>query len=225
MNRPVVTVGPDATVVEIARLMRDHDISGLPVVDHDRRVLGLVSEGDLLRRHEIGTERRSSWWLELIADPIGRANDYTKTHGIRARDIMSSPAITVEEDATIGEIAEILQRHRIKRVPVVRDGRLVGIISRADVVQLVATVSQPGESGDASDDEIRRKVIETLDKESWADLGSTVITVNKGVVEFWGLVGSEAERAASRVAAEAIGGVEKVKDHRCVRGLSATSGM
>jgi CBS domain-containing protein len=226
MNRPVVTVGPDANVVEIARLMRDHNISGLPVVDHEKRVLGIVSEGDLLRRHEIGTaERRSSWWLDLLADPIERAKDYTRTRGNLVRDIMSSPAITVDEDATIGEIADTLQRHGIKRVPVVRDGRLVGIISRADVVQLVATVRQLGDGGDASDDEIRHKVIEALETQSWADLGSTLVTVNKGVVEFWGLVGSEAERTASRVATEGIGGVEQVKDHRRVREFSVTTGI
>jgi CBS domain-containing protein len=224
MTRQVVTVGPEANVVDIARLMLERNISGVPVVDEEMRVLGIVSEGDLVRRHEIGTgHRRQSWWLNFITGPATQAQEYTKTHAKRARDVMTSPAITVAEDTTIAEIAETLEKNHIKRVPVVRGDRLVGIVSRANIVQLLAAAKRLEVPVDASDDKLRQQIMEVLRKQPWS-LGLFNVTVNKGVVEFWGFVRSEAERRAARAAAESIGGVKRVEDYRSLRDLSIISG-
>jgi CBS domain-containing protein len=221
MTTPVLTVGRYATVPEIARIMLERHVSGLPVVDEGMRVLGVVSEGDLVRRTEIGTDqRRRSWWLEFLADPADLAREYVKTHGLKARDVMTAPAIAVGEDASLSEIAETLEKHHIKRVPVVRDGRLVGIVSRANIVQLVAAAKRLDAPVAADDETIRRRVVETLAKQPWARLGTTNITANAGVVEFWGFVDSEEERVASRVAAEAVAGVKKIVDHRALRPMT-----
>jgi CBS domain-containing protein len=226
MTRQVVTVGPEANVVDIARLMLERNISGVPVVDEEMRVLGIVSEGDLVRRHEIGTgERHHSWWLNFITGPATQAQEYTKAHAKRARDVMTSPAITVDEDTTIAEIAEALEKNHIKRVPVVRGDRLVGIVSRANIVQLLAAAKRLEVPVDASDDKLRQQILDVLGKQPWASLGLFNVTVNKGVVEFWGFVRSEAEQRAARAAAESIGGVKRVEDHRSVRDLSTISGV
>jgi hypothetical protein len=188
------------------------------------RVLGIVSEGDLVRRPEIGTaDRRQSWWLNFITGPAMQAQEYTKTHAKRARDVMTSPAITVAEDTTIAEIAETLEKNHIKRVPVVRGDRLVGIVSRANIVQLLAAAKRLEVPVDASDDKLRQQIMEVLRKQPWS-LGLFNVTVNKGVVEFWGFVRSEAERRAARAAAESIGGVKRVEDYRSLRDLSIISG-
>jgi CBS domain-containing protein len=217
MTTGVVSVGPDATVNAIIRLMIDHHISGVPVVDADGTVLGVVSEGDLVRRREIGTAKRYSWWLDLISDPATRAQEYIKSHAAAARDLMTAPAITVTEAATISEIADVLERNHIKRVPVVRGNKIVGIVSRANIVQLLAAAKRLEVPVGASDLTIRKRVQETLDKQPWSGVRTTNVTVSNGVVELWGVVSSEAERTASRVAAENTAGVKRVEDKRVVR--------
>jgi CBS domain-containing protein len=217
MTTGVVSVGPDATLNAIIRLMIDNHISGIPVVDADETVLGVVSEGDLVRRRETGTTKRYSWWLDLISDPTIRAQEYIKSHAVTARDLMTAPAITVGEAATVSEIADVLERNHIKRVPVVRGNKLVGIVSRANLIQLLAAAKRLEVPVGASDSTLRKRVQETLDKHPWSGASTTNVTVSNGAVELWGVVGSETERTASRVAVENTAGVKRVEDKRVVR--------
>lgn len=216
MTTPVVTVTPDTTVREIAALLLERRISAVPVVA-DGRLVGLVSEGDLLRRHEIGTDRKRparSWWLALIDGP-GASAEYVKSHGTHARDIMTRDPITVAEDTPIAAIATVLETHRIKRVPVLRGAELVGIVSRANLIQaLAARGPQEAAARAGDDDAIRRQLLAELEHQSWWQTGLSNVIVTDGVVHYWGLFDSEAQRAAARVAAENVPGVHRVEDHR-----------
>src|SRR3972149_2283575 len=135
MTTQVVTVSLDAPVAEIAKQLVQRRISAVPVVDADGRPVGIVSEGDLMRRPETGGERHPSWWLALVAEAETQDREYVKSHGGRARDVMTRDLVTVTEEASLEEIATLLEKHRIKRVPVVREGKLVGIVSRANLLQ------------------------------------------------------------------------------------------
>jgi CBS domain-containing protein len=218
MTTPVVTVGPETDVREIAKLMLERHISGVPVVDGSGRVLGVVSEGDLVRRVEAGTaNKRHSWWLDFIADPAEQARDYVKAHAATAKEVMSRPAIVVDEDATLNFVAEALEKNHIKRVPVVRNGRVTGIISRANIVQLVAAAKRLDVPAKADDDAIREQILATLKKQPWAAPSSLNVTVQSGVVELWGAYASDDERDATRVAIENVAGVKRLEDHRALR--------
>ena len=218
MTSRVVTVGPDEPVTAIAQKLTDHHISAVPVVEGDGTLLGIVSEGDLLRRPEIGTEKPSgSWWLNLWRDPSDLAEDFTKAHGKTARDVMTAPVISVGPEASLSEVAETLERNHIKRVPIVDDGRVVGLISRANIIREIASAGAVSIDSDADDEAIRRAVDRALSEQPWASYGTTSVTVKQGAVEFWGVVGSESERAASKVLAEEIAGVKGVVDHRALR--------
>lgn len=216
MTEEVVTVGPEASVREIATLLLERHISAVPVVDENNAVLGIVSEGDLIHRSEIGTEARGrAWWLRLFDDSAELAERYSKSHGAIARDVMTRDVISVDETATLSEIAELLETKRIKRVPVTRGGELAGIVSRANIVRaLAASPESPLKAASASDEAIRRQIIDLLQSAPWGNVWNTSVFVNDGVVEFWGVVESEAEREASRIAAEGIAGVNEVSDRR-----------
>ncbi len=214
MTTNVVTVGPDTDVRAIARSLIERGISAVPVVDHAGHVIGIVSEGDLMRRAEAGTERRPSWWLELLASPEEKARDYAKSHGLTAKDVMSRPAVTVAEDAPLGEVATLLERHRIKRVPVVRDGAIVGIVSRANLLHgLVAKEAAPAVTAD--DAGIREQVAAGIEAAGITEPYVNVVVAD-GIVQIWGFVGSEAEKAAIRIAAETVPGVKAVQNNVAV---------
>ena len=218
MTTRVVTVGPEESVTDIAQKLTHHHISAVPVVEQDGTLLGIVSEGDLLRRPEVGTEKAAgSWWLNLWRNPSDLADDFTKAHGKTARDVMTAPVISMGPDAPLSEIAETLERNHIKRVPIVEDGKVVGLISRANIIREIASASAVTIDTDADDEAIRRAVDKALSAQPWASYGTTSVTVKDGRVEFWGVVGSESERAATRVLAEEIGGVAGVVDHRALR--------
>jgi len=227
MTSRLVTVNPDTKVNEIAQLLLHWHISAVPVVDDDFSIIGIVSEGDLIHREEIGTaDKIRSWWLDLVSDTSGMADEYTKSHGKTANDVMTRNVVTVTEDTGLTEIAELLEKHRIKRVPVVRDGRLVGIVSRANFIQRIAAAKDVRVVPvNANDDAIRNQVEEVLRAETWASIGTTNVTVSNGVVAFWGTAGTEAELKASRVAAESVTGVSGVEDHRAVQTVSSLSGI
>lgn len=217
MTSPVITVGPETPVHEIATLLLKHRISGVPVVEH-ARLIGFVSEGDLLHRQEIGTERKAagSWWLRLFS-VSGSAEDYIKSHASRARDVMTREVVSVEPDTGLAEIATLLEKRRIKRVPVLSDGKLVGIVSRANLVQAIAT-ARPTASRvtPPADGSIRGRLLAELDHQSWWAGPNSQVIVRDGVVHYWGIARSDAEREAARVAAENIPGVRGVEDHRLV---------
>jgi CBS domain-containing protein len=220
MTTRVVTVTEDTSISEIASLLDKFHISAAPVVDVNNRVVGMVSEGDLVRRQEIGTDtRRSSWWLSLLTDRSDLAQAFVKSHGKQARDVMTRGVISVLEDTPVSEIAEIFEKNHIKRVPVVRDDALVGLVSRANIVQQLASGREIKITVPADDMTVRDDVERTLNDQPWASTGTTAVTVNKGKVELWGIVESEAERDATRIALETVSGVVSVEDHRGLRSM------
>ncbi len=214
MTTKVVTVRPDTRVEQIAALLLERRISGVPVVDADGRLVGIVTEGDLMRRPEMGTERHRGWWLRSFGDERERAAEYARAHGSRAEQVMTRNVVTVTEETPLGEIARLLEERRIKRVPVVRDAKLVGIVSRANLLHGLAARPAPTLPERSMDDRsLREEVARVLDRESLATHGPLNVTVTNGVVELWGLVESEEERLAIRVAAENVPGVVAVKDN------------
>jgi CBS domain-containing protein len=220
MTSDVVTVGPQTPVGEVARRLVERRISAVPVVSPDGTVLGIVSEGDLLRRRELGTERRTSWWLEIFADPDSLAHEYTKAHGLTAADVMTTPVVCIDEDAGLPSVAEMLEAHGIKRVPVLRQGKLVGIISRADLVRAFARHAEPAQPSASDDREIERALRARMNAESWARTGHINVVVRGGAVELWGFARSEEQRQGLKVLAREIPGVRAIEDHLKVGGLT-----
>jgi CBS-domain-containing membrane protein len=208
MTSPVVTVGPDASVTDVARLLLERHISAAPVVDGDGALLGVVSEGDLMRRPEAGTERRPSWWLTLISEPQDEAREYLKSHGLHARDVMTRHVLTVEEETSLQDIASLLEKHRIKRVPVMRAGKVVGIVSRANLLQALVAQSRP--PAPQADDRLLREAVMDALKATGARTLYINVVVSEGVVHLWGMAHSEEEKNAMCVAAESVTGTKQV---------------
>ena len=214
MTSEVISVDENATVTAVARLLAERGISAVPVVDKANQVIGMVSEGDLLHRAETGTERRRSWWLDMMASTNKLAGDYIKSHSGKVKDVMTRKVFSVTEATPVADIALLLETNRIKRVPVVRDGKLVGIVSRANLVRALAMTIDDAPSGAEADDRrIRDKLLAELKAQRWAEVSPANITVKDGVVHLWSSYLSEQEKRALVVAAENIPGVRRVEDH------------
>ena len=214
MTADVIRVKENASVRDVAKLLAERGISAVPVVDDDNRIIGMVSEGDLLHRTETGTERRRSWWLELMASTNELAVDYVRSHGGSVKDVMTRDVISVSDTTPVADIAILLEKNRIKRVPVVRDGRLVGIVSRANLVRALAmTVNEASSDAGSDDRAIRDKLLAELQAQKWAEVAPANVTVRDGVVHLWSSYYSEEEKRALIVAAENIPGVRRVEDH------------
>lgn len=215
MTTQVATIRPDTRIPEIAALLLQRRISGVPVVDRGQ-VVGMVSEGDLMRRHEIGTERRpseGSWWMHFLKGDPGPA-DYVKSHAGRAVDIMTQPVVCIPHDLPAVRIAALFEKNQIKRVPVLMDDRLVGIVTRADLVRaLAARVSDAPQARTQSDEAIRAELLEELSSQAWWHTASNVL-VTDGVVCFQGIYENNQDKAAARIAAENIAGVRRIEDQR-----------
>jgi CBS domain-containing protein len=212
MASAVVTASPDTTVEGLARLMINLRISGIPVLDKDGRLSGMVTEGDLLRRAEIGTERHRPRWSEPFSSNSRLAAEYVKSHAKRVADIMTREVFSVDEMATLGEIADLLEAKKIKRVPVVHDGKVVGIVSRADLLKVLT--SGGAETADEEQDRtIHRLLLAELREQEWANTSEDRVVVTNRVVHLWGIVRSEDERRALRIVAENTPGVRGVEDH------------
>ena len=212
MTSQIVTAMPQTTVQDAAKLMINNRISGLPVVDEDRRLVGVITEGDLLRRAETGTERQRSGWSEWFSPNSRLAGEYIKSHARRLADIMTRDVVSVGQLATLGEIADLMEARSIKRVPVLHDGKLAGIVSRADLLRVLAS-GGANSSEDDRDGPIRSRLLAELRKQRCVNCSESEIVVSDGIVHLWGVVGSEEERRALRVAAENIPGVRGVEDH------------
>lgn len=213
MTTAVITAGPNDPVGSVVEKMLEHRISALPVVDADGTVVGIVSEGDLLRRAETQTARNRSWWLELLAGPEDTARDFLRTHGTRVADVMSGKVITVTEDESAADIARKLERHRIKRVPVVRGGTLVGIVSRANLLRTFASGVQAQATGDNAS---VRAAIEDLLEKAGILTHLVTVTVTDDTVELWGLVTTAEQIPAARAAAESAAPGRTVENHLSV---------
>lgn len=210
MTQDVCTVTRETRVGEVAKLLLARRISGVPVVDAKGALCGIVSEGDLLRRAETGTERRRSWWLELLTENRDLAHDFVKSHGLIVADVMTPTVVSVREDATLAEVANTLERNRIKRVPVMRDGKMVGIISRANLLQALATAGSREAKAPAGDRALREAVTQAFRHQTWTPDLTVNVTVQDGRVSLYGLVASEDERRAMVIAAEEVAGIGKV---------------
>ena len=216
MVSPVVTVHPTSSVRDAARTFIQYRISGAPVIDDAANIVGIITEGDLLRRVETETERNRSSWLRLLTGDEDLAAEYVKARARKVADVMTKRVITVAIDTPINDIAETLEKHSIKRVPVLADNRLVGIVSRANVVQALATARDKLEMP-LQDSAIRKELLSHLKEEPWSDTWQLNFTVNSGTVDIWGICRSEAEREAIRIAAENIPGVRAVNNHLCMQ--------
>jgi len=212
MVRDVVTVGPDDDVAEAIKLLAEHDVSALPVVDDAGTVIGVISEADLVRREEIGTEKHRPWWLEALTPASTLAEEFAKAHGRRVSEVMSTHVVSASEETPLQEIATLLERHRIKRVPILRDGKLVGIVSRSNLIQALASSHPQDAAGLGSDRQIRSELLDRLGDQTWTDFGSRNVIVRDGVVHLWGLVSSGQERQALVALAEGVPGVVRVAD-------------
>jgi len=213
MVRDVVTVKPDDEVADAVRLLAEHDVSALPVIDDDENVVGVISEADLIHRPEIGTEKQRPWWLEAVTPASKLAGEFAKSHGRRVEEVMSTDVVSASEDTPLGEIATLFERHRIKRVPILRGGRLVGIVSRSNLIQALASSSPvQSNSGGESDRKIRLELLDRLDNQDWTDFGERNVIVSGGIVHLWGLVGSPDEHKALLALAEGVPGVVSVSD-------------
>lgn len=219
----IITVGPEATVDEAARLMLSLGISGLPVVDATHRVVGIITEGDLLRRAELGTEKRRRAWIALLASPGRLAQDYAHAHGSKVGEVMTADVVTAEADTPLGEIVKLMEQKRIRRVPIVDQGRLTGIISRADLIRALIVQRVPPMNPAHSDAEIAAAVTAFFDRETWTPRATVHVSVTEGVVDLWGMIFDERERTALRVATENIPGVKAVRDH--LSWIEPVSGM
>jgi CBS domain-containing protein len=213
MTKPVITVSPDATIVEAANIMLQRHVSGLPVVEDDELV-GIVSEGDFIRRSEIGTQHKRGRWLRFILGPGQSASDFVHEHGRRVFEVMTKDPLTITEDTALAEIVNMMEKNNVKRLPVVRDGTLVGIVSRANLLQAVASLAREVPDPTADDDHIRERIITAMEKNDWCPFGLGVI-VKDGIVHLSGVITEERSRQAAVVAAENVQGVKKVHDHLC----------
>jgi CBS domain-containing protein len=215
MATNVVTVGADATVGEVAKLLFDKHISAVPVVGKKGELLGIVSEGDLLRRAEIGSEKRRSWWLQALTSSDTLADEFVKSHARKVADVMTSKVITAAPGTPISEIATLLEKNGIKRVPIVMAGKVVGIVSRANLIQALASTAKPNaQEAKADDAAVRERVLAQFKAQPWTKPWLVnVIVHDGGIVDLWGVVDSQAEKTAARVAVETTPGVYAVNNN------------
>ncbi len=213
MTRKVISVASDASAMQAGALMLKHQISGLPVVDSSGILLGIISEGDFLRRAELGTQRRRPRWLAFLISPGRLASEYVHACGRKVKEIMTPNPYTVTESTPVTEVVQLMERHRIKRVPVVCGRRLVGIVSRADLLRALARLARATETVATNDAEIRERVMAELRRQSWAPLDLINIIVRDRIVELRGTITEDSARQAMVVAAENVPGVHAVHDH------------
>jgi CBS domain-containing protein len=214
MTRPVYSVLPEATIAEAANIMLQRHISGLPVVDAAEKLVGIVSEGDFIRRSEISTQRKRSRWLKFLLGMGEAATDFVHEHGRKISDVMTRVPLTVTEDTPLEEIVTSMETSGVKRLPVMRVDKLVGIVSRANLLQAVASLAREIPDPTADDDHIRKRIIDSLQKNVWCPFGLNVV-VRDGIVHLSGVITEERSRQAAIVGAENVSGVKKVHDHLC----------
>ena len=213
MTRDATTVRPDTSVRDIAGLMVQKHISGVPVLTDNGKIIGMVSQSDLLHRAEVGTERKHKWWFQTFADSNALARDYAKAHGLKAHDIMSRYVVSVRDDAELRDVADILDNHRVKRVPVVHNGNLVGIITRGDLVRALSQVQISKTAKKIDNAALHKMLHERIRTQSWINDSYISLTVNDGVVELWGFVDTADQHSALRVLVEETDGVSQVDDN------------
>jgi CBS domain-containing protein len=214
MTPDVITVGAETSIVEAANTMLRHNISALPVVDGAGQLIGIISEGDFIRRAETGTERKRGRWLRCLVGTDRIAADFVHEHGRKVGDIMTPDPFTVTEATPLDQIVQIMETHNVKRLPVMRGTRLVGIVTCSDFVAAVAGLDRHVPSPSADDDDIRERVLAVIGQAVWRPSRLNV-AVGDGIVSLRGVVKNNNARQATIVAAENVPGVKKVLDHLC----------
>jgi CBS domain-containing protein len=213
MTRRVISIAPDATVLDAIRLMLKHHISGLPVIDHDHKLVGILSEGDFLHRAETGTEPRRSQWLDAIFGPAEAAQAYVRSHGMKIRDIMTKQVVTANEAMPLEDVVHLLEVHNIKRLPVVHDQKVVGIVSRTNLMHAFASMHLGTQKSSPTDTSLREHILREFDRQSWAVGAHVDVVVRNGLADLWGTISDLEQRNALRVLVENTPGVKIVVDH------------
>jgi len=217
MTRQVYSLALDASVYDAARLLLTRGISAAPVLTGDGVLAGIVSEADLMRRAELGTEQHRSWLVRLLGeDDVSVAADYIRSHARKVADVMTRNVVTAGEEATLGQIAVLMEGHRVKRIPIVKDGKPVGIVSRADLLRGLLAYQAEAKSAEQSDEGIRAAVTAELEKYNWSSIWLKNVIVENGVVHLWGAAQSQTEKDACRVAVETVPGVKRIENHLVV---------
>jgi CBS domain-containing protein len=212
METHVVSVRPDTPVSDVARTLLSHKISAVPVIGKDGNLAGIVSEGDLIRRVETGTERHRSWWLRQLTTNEKLALDYVKSHARHAGEIMTHPVVTASESTTLAEIADLFEKNNIKRVPITKNGKITGIVGRADLLRVLAELHETATPATADDAAIQKEIMRQLSAEPWFSSTMVEISVRDAAVKIDGLVNSHELREAIVVAAENVPGVRTIND-------------
>lgn len=212
MTRGVVTVTPSTAVREVAALLAEKSISGIPVVADDGHVVGIISESDLLHRAEIGTEKPRKSWLRAFADPDRLAREFAKTHGMLVDDIMSRHIVSVAEDTELQDVVNLLEKHNLKRLPVIKEGRLVGLITRGDIVRALSKKAMERVPAAVTDSDLQAQILERMKKAKWLLDSYINLTVADGVVSMWGMAVSEDQRKALTVLINETPGVKQIDD-------------
>lgn len=214
MSHPAISVTPETSILDAANLMLRRHISGLPVLNGAGKLVGIVSEGDFIRRSEIGTEKKRGRWLKFLIGPGGIATDFVREHGRKIDDIMTPDPVTVSENATLEEVVALMEKRNVKRLPVMRGNTMIGIVTRSNLLQAVASLARDIPDPTADDDHIRERIIREIEKADWRPLNLEVI-VRDGIVHLSGVIADERSRQAIIVATENIKGVNLVHDHLC----------
>jgi CBS domain-containing protein len=213
MTTDVVTVRPETTVPELVQTLLSRNISGAPVVDDGGVLVGIVTEGDLLRRAELGTERKRGGWLAFFTGTATLAQDFVRSHATLVSDIMSPGVVAVGRSASLSEIADLMEIKHVRRVPVVDEGRVVGIVSRANLLRAYASRPAEAKTARRADSDIRLALLEALSKQSWSRRPENSVVVTDGAVHLWGLAATEEEKRALELLAEGMPGVSAVHNH------------
>jgi CBS-domain-containing membrane protein len=215
MAMNVITVGPEASVREVANILLKNRISALPVVGKHKELIGIISEGDLVRRAELETDPRRPWWLKIFVskNKEALALEYVKSHAHRVKDIMTREVVTARPATPLRDIARLLEKNRIKRVPIVANGKVIGIVSRANFIQALASLPKEREPRSVTDSRTRKKIMAQFKSEQWSKHSFLSATVQRGTIKLWGIVDSEAEKEAARVAAESVAGVQAIENN------------
>jgi CBS domain-containing protein len=212
MTTTVITVLPSASVAEAAKLMLGHHFSGLPVVSAGGVLVGIISEGDFLRRGELGTERKRPRWLEFLESPGKAAGEYSQAYGRKVGEVMTDTVRTTSPDTTLDEIVDTMNRFHVKRLPVVKDGTLVGIVARSDLLRALSLVLSATVTAQIDDATIQETIVAEFAKQAWTSAESIHVAVHDGAVELDGTVFDGRQRLAARVVAENVAGVKSVSD-------------
>ena len=213
MTRHCITIAPDATVEEAVNLMLSRHISGVFVVDKTGHLAGVITEGDLLRRDELGTQHNRPWWLRLFVSPARQAADFTRANGRHVRDVMTEDVISIAQDAPLEGVVTAMEANRIKRLPVTADGKVVGVVSRTDLLRALIGRARTSDPLPVDDRTIRAAIMTALEAQSWAPMTTLNVTVANAVADVWGTITNEEERRAIHVVVENTAGVKEVHDH------------